>query len=139
MPPEATIELLNTYYTLMFEAVSSQDGIVSLMVGDGLMAIFGAPKAIDNPSQSAVAAAQDMLSMTAVLNEERAASGEPKLKIGFGIALVAIEVGQLVKVAGVDLLLDEQTSKNLADPSACTPIPSVELKGFSKSLNVYAL
>ena len=41
--PEETIELLNTYYTLMFDAISSHGGIVSQMIGDGLMAIFGAP------------------------------------------------------------------------------------------------
>ena len=41
--PEETIELLNTWYTLMFEAISSQGGVVNQMIGDGLMAIFGAP------------------------------------------------------------------------------------------------
>ncbi len=42
-PPEETIELLNTYYTLMFSAISGHGGIVTLMIGDGLMAVFGAP------------------------------------------------------------------------------------------------
>ncbi len=42
-PPEETIELLNTYYTLMFDAISGHGGIVSLIIGDGLMVIFGAP------------------------------------------------------------------------------------------------
>ena len=163
MPPESTIELLNTFYTLMFEAVSSQNGIVSLMVGDGLMAIFGAPKAIPNPSQNAVAAAQDMLNMAAILNEDRAIADEPHLKIGIGIATGEVVAGYAgtqdratytcigktvnlaarleayTKTACVDVLMDEQTSKNLADPSVCNFIPSVELKGFSKSLNVYAL
>ena len=42
-PPEETIELLNTYYTLMFDAIGGHGGIVSQIAGDGLMAIFGAP------------------------------------------------------------------------------------------------
>ena len=42
--PEESIELLNTYYTLMFEAISAQGGVVNQMIGDGLMAIFGAPR-----------------------------------------------------------------------------------------------
>ena len=42
--PEETIELLNTYYTLMFDAITGQGGVVNQMVGDGLMAIFGAPR-----------------------------------------------------------------------------------------------
>ena len=47
--PADTIELLNTYYTLMFEAISGQGGVVNQMVGDGLMAIFGAPLGAAQP------------------------------------------------------------------------------------------
>ena len=43
--PAETIELLNDYYTLMMDAIGSQGGVVNQMVGDGLMAIFGAPGA----------------------------------------------------------------------------------------------
>ncbi len=50
--PEETIELLNTYYTLMFEAISDQGGVVNQMVGDGLMAIFGAPLSAARPLRS---------------------------------------------------------------------------------------
>src|SRR4029079_8027519 len=55
-PPEETIDLLNTYYTLMFEAISDKGGVVNQMVGDGLMAIFGAPLPLPDPAGSAVAA-----------------------------------------------------------------------------------
>ena len=40
-----TFELLNNYYTLMFDAITGHGGIVNQMLGDGLMAIFGAPLA----------------------------------------------------------------------------------------------
>ena len=43
LPPADTIELLNSYYTLMFDAIGGHGGIVNQMLGDGLMAIFGAP------------------------------------------------------------------------------------------------
>ena len=42
-PPNDTIELLNTFYTLMFDAVDEHGGLVSMMAGDGFMAVFGAP------------------------------------------------------------------------------------------------
>ena len=42
-PPEETIELLNTYYALMFDAIIGHGGIVSQIAGDGLMSVFGAP------------------------------------------------------------------------------------------------
>ncbi len=63
LAPEETIDLLNTFYTLMFEAVTSNGGIVSLMLGDGLMALFGVPQPLPNTAQSAVAAGHEMHNM----------------------------------------------------------------------------
>jgi CheY-like chemotaxis protein len=70
LPPEETIELLNTYYTLMFDAITGHGGIVNQMIGDGLMAIFGAPLVLADPCASAVRAAQEMLEMVALFNQE---------------------------------------------------------------------
>lgn len=163
MPPEATIELLNTYYTLMFEAVTSHGGIVSLMVGDGLMALFGAPQSIDNSAQSAVSAAQEMLSMVEVLNEERVMLEEPKLRVGFGIATGEVVAGYAgtdaratytcigntvnlaarleahTKKAKREILLDHETYRNLEDATCCTAIEPAQFKGFSEALDVFAV
>ena len=51
--PEETIELLNTYYMLMFDAISGHGGVVNQMIGDGLMALFGAPLPLDDSAGSA--------------------------------------------------------------------------------------
>ncbi|MEL6807140.1 MAG: adenylate/guanylate cyclase domain-containing protein [Pseudomonadota bacterium] len=163
MTPEATIDLINTYYTLMFEAVSSHGGIVSLMVGDGLMALFGAPKPIENSAQSAVAAAQDMLAMTAALNQERAMVAEPELTIGFGIATGEVVAGYTgtdtratytcigktvnlaarleahTKFAHRSILFDEETFAGLTDQTNCEVLPEVRFKGFSDAKRVFAL
>jgi class 3 adenylate cyclase len=85
-PPEDSIELLNSYYSLMFEAIGSHGGVVNQMLGDGLMAIFGAPLPLDEPSLSAVRAALDMQEMIGLLNVERSAAGKPAIRIGIGIA-----------------------------------------------------
>jgi adenylate cyclase len=84
--PQESIELLNTWYALMFEAIGGHGGVVNLMAGDGLMAIFGAPLPLAEPSMSAVRAALDMQEMVALLNKERLAQHKPPLKIGVGIA-----------------------------------------------------
>ncbi|MEO5765323.1 MAG: response regulator, partial [Casimicrobiaceae bacterium] len=52
--PEETIELLNTYYTLMFDAIIGHGGVVSQIAGDGLMALFGAPLQLPNRCDAAV-------------------------------------------------------------------------------------
>jgi adenylate cyclase len=84
--PEDTIELLNSYYSLMFEAISCHGGVVNQMIGDGLMAIFGAPLPLQEPSLSAVRAALDMQEMITLLNVERSALDKPAIRIGIGIA-----------------------------------------------------
>lgn len=84
--PQETIELLNTYYTLMFEAISDQGGVVNQMVGDGLMAIFGAPLAQPDHCDHAVKAALDMIDMIQLLNADRLAQGKTEIRIGIGIA-----------------------------------------------------
>jgi adenylate cyclase len=85
-PPEATIDLLNTYYTLMFNAISGHGGIVSLIVGDGLMAIFGAPLPLADHCDSAVRAALEMIELIGLFNVDQAAAGKPQIRIGVGIA-----------------------------------------------------
>lgn len=91
--PEAIIDLLNAWYALMFDAIANHGGMVSLMIGDGLMALFGAPQPLDNPAQQAVAAAREMLVMIDGLNLERRAAGQPDLRIGIGIATGEVVAG----------------------------------------------
>ena len=67
-PPEETIELLNTYYTLMFDAISGHGGVVNQMIGDGLMAIFGAPLPLADSRGSAVRAALEMIELIELFN-----------------------------------------------------------------------
>src|SRR5437762_10495874 len=85
-PPEETIELLNTYYTLMFNAISGHGGIVSHIAGDGLMAIFGAPLPLADHCDSAVRAALEMIELIGLFNVDQAAAGKPQIRIGVGIA-----------------------------------------------------
>ena len=41
--PAETIDLLNQYFSLMFDAITNNGGTVNQVIGDGLMAVFGAP------------------------------------------------------------------------------------------------
>ncbi|NLF02947.1 MAG: adenylate/guanylate cyclase domain-containing response regulator, partial [Anaerolineales bacterium] len=84
--PADTIELLNTYYTLMFEAITGQGGVVNQMVGDGLMAIFGAPLPLENHREQSVRAALEMMEMIELFNLDQAAQGKAQIRIGIGIA-----------------------------------------------------
>ncbi len=162
-PPEETIELLNIYYTLMFEAIDSQGGVVTLMIGDGLMAVFGAPQHLDDPAKSAVGAARDMLAMIADFNLDRAASARPEIRIGVGIATGEMVAGYAgtqdratytcigdkvnlaarleahTKVANCAILVDQTTRDALDAGDTVTTHPRVSFKGFSEPLDVYSI
>jgi class 3 adenylate cyclase len=77
----------------MFDAITSQGGVVNQMVGDGLMAIFGAPLPLKEPALAAVRAALDMQEMIVLLNAERVPQGKPPIRIGVGIATGAMIAG----------------------------------------------
>ncbi len=86
-PPEETIELLNTYYTLMFDAISGHGGVVNQMIGDGLMAIFGAPLPLaDHCARRGARGAGDDRADRAVQRSSAAAEGKAPIRIGIGIA-----------------------------------------------------
>jgi adenylate cyclase len=159
--PEQTIELLNTYYTLMFDAITGQGGVVNQMVGDGLMAIFGAPLALADPAASAVRAGQEMLELIELLNRERA--GLPPLRIGVGIASgeviagytgtqdratytcvgdavnIAARLEAYTKEAGCALLIDAQTQAAIGGTLPSRPLGAVTIKGKDVPVEVFAI
>ncbi len=161
--PEDTIELLNIYYTLMFEAIDQHDGIVTLMIGDGLMVLFGAPQTLENPAASAVAAAQDMLAIIAQFNQEQVAAQKPEIRLGIGIATGEVVAGYAgtrqratytcigdkvnlasrleghTKEASRPILIDDATRSAVRDSQVCTPIGAVTFAGFSNPVPVFSV
>jgi len=165
-PPEETIELLNIWYTLMFDAVGSQHGAVNRMSGDGLMAVFGAPMPPADPADAplaAVRAALDMVEMLEILNAERAAAGRPPLAIAVGIASGEVVagttgtpqraaytcVGGPVNAAAVlealaaasarTILIDDATRAAVAGRVATDPVPAAEQRGRKPAAAAHAV
>ena len=165
-PPEETIELLNIWYTLMFDAVGSQNGAVNRMSGDGLMAVFGAPMPPTDPADAplaAVRAALDMVEMLEIFNAERAAAGKSPLAIGVGIASGDVIagttgtpqraaytcVGETVNAAAVletmamnsarTILIDATTRAAVAGRVATDALTVAELRGKKHAAAVHAV
>ncbi len=85
MPPEAAIALLNRYFQRVVDVIHAEGGAVSSFIGDGIMAIFGAPNLMENPSKSAFAAAKAMQHEVANLNRQLAAEGAAPIRVGIGL------------------------------------------------------
>jgi adenylate cyclase len=161
--PAETIELLNTYYTLMFEAISGQGGVVNQMIGDGLMAIFGAPLPLPNHAEQAVLAALEMMEMIALFNLDRSASGLPEIQIGIGIATgqviagytgthrratytcvgdtvnLAARLEAYTKVVGMPILTEECTRTSLKASIQVVELGPAQFKGKALSINTYSI
>jgi adenylate cyclase len=161
--PEETIELLNTYYALMFDAISGHGGIVTMMMGDGLMAVFGAPLPLPDHAQSAVDAAREMIELVELFDVERAAVAKPPIAIGIGIASGEMVAGYAgtnerasytcigdtvnlaarleahTKVAGRAILFDRATRERLGERVDVEPLGPVQFKGKSADVDVFAL
>ena len=162
-PPEETIELLNTYYTLMFDAISSHGGVVNQMIGDGLMAIFGAPQPLDDAPLAAVRAALDMQEMIEMFNVERIGLGKDPVRIGIGIASGEVVAGYTgtqqratytcigdtvnlaarleahTKEAQRGILIDGATQAALGEKLPLEPLGDVLFKGKSEPVPVVAV
>ena len=161
--PAETIELLNDYYTLMMEAIHGEGGIVSQMIGDGLMAIFGAPVPREDHRRSAVLAARQMIDLIRLFNEEQAARGKVQIQIGVGIGSgrvvagyagthqratytcvgdtvnVAARLESHTKVVKRPILIDEHTRLGLDDGIAVESQGEVLVKGKTVPINVYSV
>ncbi|HEX2437509.1 MAG TPA: adenylate/guanylate cyclase domain-containing protein [Methylomirabilota bacterium] len=85
LPPEEVVELLNAFYELMIETTFKHDGTLDKFLGDGVMAVFGAPL---YRADHALMAARTALAMQAGMRElsaQRVAAGKSPLSVGIGL------------------------------------------------------
>jgi adenylate cyclase len=61
LEPDQVVELLNRYLSEMSDAIMDHGGTLTAYMGDGIMAVFGAPIVQDDHAQRALAAAREML------------------------------------------------------------------------------
>ena len=161
--PAETIDLLSSYYTLMFDAIGGQGGIVNQMVGDGLMALFGAPLPNADHAERAVRAGLEMLELMADFDREQAAQGKPEIRIGIGIASGQVIAGYTgtqrrvtytcvgdtvnlaahleahTKVLGQPILIEEHTRAGLSSAIRVEDHGPVQFKTRAQPVRVYAV
>jgi class 3 adenylate cyclase len=161
--PAQTIELLNDYYTLMMDAIGGEGGVVNQIVGDGLMAIFGAPLPNEDHRRRAVLAARQMVELIRLFNEERAAGDQLQIEIGVGIASgpviagytgtihratytcvgdtvnIAARLEAHTKVLNRPILIDENTQGGVGEGIALEAQGEVQVKGKKQPVTVYSV
>ncbi len=85
LDPSVTVDILNGYFGHMIAAIRRHHGHVTELVGDGLLALFGALERNPWQERDAVLAAQAMRAELSAYNRELTARGLPALRFGVGI------------------------------------------------------
>jgi len=83
--PAGVVIDLNEYFGVMADCIMRNGGMVNKYIGDGIMALFGAPVPHPDHAHRAVACAQEMMVAMDVLNSRRSAAGLEPWRIGVGI------------------------------------------------------
>ena len=84
-PPGEVVHLLNRFFNIVVDEVDRFDGFVNKFEGDAILAVFGAPMALDNPAASALAASRSM--------RDRLASNMPDIRAAIGVAAGEVVAG----------------------------------------------
>ena len=95
MEPQDLIAMLNHYLGAMTDVIQRYNGTIIEFIGDGILAVFGAPLASDHHASDAVAAAVAMQMQMDDINEWNAAKGYPVLEMGIGINTGEVIVGNI--------------------------------------------
>jgi len=90
LPPARVSEIMSEYFSAMIDVIMENHGTVSDFIGDGILAVFGAP--LDDPEHAwhAVRTALSMREALRRLNERWTAQDRPSLAMG-----VAVNTGEV--------------------------------------------
>ncbi len=155
-PPEQVVGTLNRLFELAVPIISDQGGRIDKFVGDGLLAVFGAPRRLEDHADRALDAAEQIV----------AALGSADLGLGIGIGInsgpvvagnvggggrfefsvigdtvnVAARVEAATRETGDTILLSEHTRQRLGASRHRSLVQRVgiELKGKHDPVGVYA-
>ena len=148
------VSMLNWYFEAIVDVIFRFEGTVDKYIGDEVMALFGAPVAMPDAPDKAVACALEVHRALEEMNKVREQYGEEPIRIGIGINTGEVVVGsmgssktmqytcigepvnvaaRLTKLAKVgQVLISENTFNSLKAKVSAEPLPPVEVKGIGK-------
>lgn len=161
--PERVVRLLNGYFQAMATAIAEHNGYVSKFMGDGILALFGAPEPDPWHALDAVEAALAMRASMERYNAEIAADGFPPLRLSIGVHCGPVVAGifgssELVEYTAIgdvvnttariealtrrmdaDILISADVRATLDGRYSLREMPAAEVKGKSEPIVTYAV
>ena len=93
LEPQHITRLLNTYLGTMSDIIMEHQGTVDEFIGDGILALFGAPIAREDDADRAVLCALHMQAAIEHINREYSTAGLPEISMGIGINTGTVVAG----------------------------------------------
>ncbi|WP_102348181.1 adenylate/guanylate cyclase domain-containing protein [Bacillus sp. Marseille-P3661] len=161
MEPEEVILILNEYLDLCTRAVFKFEGTLDKFIGDGVMAIFGAPIEQPDHAERAVRAALEMKrhssEMAKRLEEQYGRAVHFGVGINSGPAVIGnigsqdrldyTAIGDTVNLAARlesnakpgQILISENVFERVKDLFVITPLEAIKVKGKEKPVQIYSV
>lgn len=159
LEPNIVVEMLNKYFGDMTPIVFENRGLLDKYIGDGLMALFGAPKETEDAALNAVRAAVEMQHRMSVVNADLKEAGLSEIAIGIGVNTGTVTLGyigseertdytaigdavnlaaRLEKQAlGWQIIISRSTLNLIGDNFPVRPSGSIMVKGKKSSVEIY--
>jgi adenylate cyclase len=158
-PAPVVVEMLNDYFEVMVESIFKFEGTLDKFMGDGIMALWGAPVAHPDDAVRCVRCALEQMEVLGRFNRRRLEEGEPPIAIGIGVhtgELVAGYVGssralsytvigdtantsaRLCSIAQAgQIIVSETTQGRLGGRFEVEELPPALLKGKERPLRIF--
>jgi class 3 adenylate cyclase/CheY-like chemotaxis protein len=161
MDVEAVVTMLNHYFEILVEVIHRYNGTIIEFVGDGILAVFGAP--VDDelhPDKAAACAIEMQLAMDEI-NRWNRENGFPCLEMGIGINTGETIVGNIGSpkatkyniignnvnlcsrvesyTIGGQIFLSEYTVKAVKAPLNVSQVSEVQPKGRLEPVSIYSI
>lgn len=159
LDPEDVLTLVNNFLAGMTEVIVRYGGTIDEFIGDAILVLFGAPRAMEHHAENAVACAIDMQKAMTKVNELNVQAGFPNIETGIGINTGEVVVGNIGSEArskygvvghnvnftsrietytlGGQILISERTQQSCNGILECNLAMTVEPKGFSGEVNLF--
>jgi adenylate cyclase len=93
--PQATVSMLNEYFTLMVDCIQHEGGMLDKFIGDAIMAAFGLPQPEPDDADRAVRTAIAMIRSLDDWNSIRVSDGKPPIGMGIGVNTDNVVAGNI--------------------------------------------
>jgi adenylate cyclase len=153
------VEMLNDYFELMVESMFQFEGTLDKFMGDGIMAMWGAPVQHPDDALRCVRSALDQMERLGRFNRQRMDRDQPPIAVGIGIhtgelvagyvgssrALSYTVIGDTVntsaRLCGIaeagQIVVSESTYSRLGNRFEAEELPPAKLKGKERPLRIF--